>query len=232
MKFVLITGANRGIGFELTKQCLSLGHTVIATMRSTLKNELFSTLPNSQNLILETLDVNSCESVSTLFSKVRNYNLKIDWIFNNAGIIDWSSIHEVDAESFRDIYETNVIGAFRVLRGAIKVMNGNNNSLIINLSSRLGSIHLRGETQLGGAIAYQCSKASLNMLTKQASIDLAEHGIKVISVSPGWVRTDMGGSDAKYEVEESVKLLLAQINQLPKNSNGIFLGEDGNEIPW
>jgi NAD(P)-dependent dehydrogenase (short-subunit alcohol dehydrogenase family) len=70
------------------------------------------------------------------------------------------------------------------------------------------------------------------MLTKQMSIDYAKHGVRTISISPGWVKTDMGGEEAKYEVSESVELFLSRINQLPPESNGIFMGEDGEIIPW
>tara|TARA_Y100000022_G_scaffold194758_1_gene199564 strand:- start:1124 stop:1426 length:303 start_codon:yes stop_codon:yes gene_type:complete len=100
------------------------------------------------------------------------------------------------------------------------------------MSSRLGSIELRGNTQLGGAIAYQCSKAGLNMLTKQAAIDLTEYGIKVASISPGWVKTEMGGENAKYEVSESVAKIIKVTDQLNPSQNGRFWGEDGAEIPW
>ena len=156
----------------------------------------------------------------------------MDLAFNNAGILDWSKLDEVSVNSFREIYETNVIGALRVSRGILPLLQRSNNALIVNLSSRLGSIGLRGNSQLGGAIAYQCSKAALNMLTKQMSIDYQKLGVRVISISPGWVKTEMGGKEAKYEVSESVRLFLSQINQLPASSNGIFMGEDGNEIPW
>lgn len=100
------------------------------------------------------------------------------------------------------------------------------------MSSRLGSVELRGNTHLGGAIAYQCSKAGLNMLTKQASIDLGPKGIKVVSITPGWVRTEMGGADAKYNVSESVTNILRVTDHLNLGHNGCFLAEDGTEIPW
>ena len=101
-----------------------------------------------------------------------------------------------------------------------------------NLSSRLGSIALRGNTQLGGAIAYSASKAALNMLTKQASIDLAVDGITVVSISPGWVRTDMGGPDAKYSVRESVERILQNVASFTPEATGKFFGEDGETLPY
>ena len=124
------------------------------------------------------------------------------------------------------------MGVFRVSVAVLPLLQKGHEPLIINLSSRLGSIELRGNSQLGGAIAYQCSKAALNMLTRQMSIDFAKEGIRAIAISPGWVRTDMGGREAKYEVSESVKLFLSQIAQLPSSANGIFIGEDGEIIPW
>ena len=90
------------------------------------------------------------------------------------------------------------------------------------MSSRLGSIELRGNTQLGGAISYQCAKSGLNMLTKQAAIDLANSGIKVVSLSPGWVKTEMGGPNAKYEVADSVEKILSVTDDLTPDQNGKF----------
>lgn len=233
MKRILITGASRGIGYELCKQLLSQNIEVIATYRSENKTKLLSDLKeNSENLHLFKMDVNSDESVQNAINLISEKFDYIDTIFNNAGILDWSTLNEVTTESFSEIYETNVIGAFRVSKLSLSLLQKSNEPLIVNLSSRLGSISLRGRSQLGGAVAYQCSKAALNMLTVQMAIDYKVYGVRVISMSPGWVKTDMGGKDAKYEVEESVRLFLAQINQLPSSSSGLFIGEDGENIPW
>ena len=233
MKRILITGASRGIGYELCKQLLSQNIEVIATYRSENKTKLLSDLKeNSENLHLFKMDVNSDESVQNAINLISVKFDYIDTIFNNAGILDWSTLNEVTTESFKEIYETNVIGAFRVSKLSLSLLQKSNEPLIVNLSSRLGSISLRGRSQLGGAVAYQCSKAALNMLTVQMAIDYKVYGVRVISMSPGWVKTDMGGKDAKYEVEESVRLFLAQINQLPSSSSGLFIGEDGENIPW
>ena len=233
MKRILITGASRGIGYELCKQLLSQNIEVIATYRSENKTKLLSDLKeNSENLHLFKMDVSSDESVQNAINLISVKFDYIDTIFNNAGILDWSTLNEVTTESFSEIYETNVIGAFRVSKSSLSLLQKSNEPLIVNLSSRLGSISLRGRSQLGGAVAYQCSKAALNMLTVQMAIDYKVYGVRVISMSPGWVKTDMGGKDAKYEVEESVRLFLAQINQLPSSSSGLFIGEDGENIPW
>ena len=70
------------------------------------------------------------------------------------------------------------------------------------------------------------------MLTKQAAIDLSSIGIRFISISPGWVKTEMGGSEAKYETSDSVRLMLGTIDNLNSGCSGVFLGEDGLEISW
>ena len=155
-------------------------------------------------------------------------------LFNNAGIMDWSDFENVDPKSFANVYEVNVIGAFVVMRNSLKTLHQKSpmKSRIINLSSRLGSIDLRGNTRLGGALAYQCSKAALNMLTRQTSLELKPKGISVISMSPGWVKTDMGGEEAKYETSQSVSMILSVIQTLEDEKTGIFIGEDGETIPW
>lgn len=233
MKKILVTGASRGIGLELCRQLLEENHQVIGTYREEKSAvPLFGLAKEAAQLDLVCLDVNSTESINHAFQAIKQKFSSLDQVFNNAGILDWSSLSEVTVEAFRNIYETNVIGVFQVSREARMLLQNGKDPLIVNLSSRLGSITLRGNTQLGGAIAYQCSKTALNMLTKQTSIDYQEYGIRVISMSPGWVKTDMGGADAKYEVSESVRLLLSRVKELPTKTSGVFLGEDGESIPW
>jgi NAD(P)-dependent dehydrogenase (short-subunit alcohol dehydrogenase family) len=233
MKNILITGASRGIGLEMCTQLIADGHDVLATYRSEkTANSLLDLNDGAKNLHTFEMDVNSSDSVKSAMSEIAKRFSSLDLVFNNAGILYCSPLDEVSSDAFRSIYETNVIGVFRVSEAAIPLLRNGHEPLIVNLSSRLGSIELRGNSQLGGAIAYQCSKAALNMLTKQMSIDYAKHGVRTISISPGWVKTDMGGEEAKYEVSESVELFLSRINQLPPESNGIFMGEDGEIIPW
>ena len=234
MKNIFITGASRGIGLEITRQSLLQGDFVTATCLAPSEAEELILLreQNQQRLEIMELNVENENSVSECFKKLEEKKQSIDILFNNAGVIDWSDFFEVSISSLEKIYNVNLVGCFTVLRKAIPSLQQSHSPLVINLSSRLGSIELRGETQLGGAIAYQCSKAALNMLTKQSAIDLKPINIRVISQSPGWVKTEMGGADAKYQVSEAVSLMLESLSQIPSNQTGIFIGEDGKEIPW
>ena len=234
MKTIFITGANRGIGLELTRQLSSTGNQVIATCRNPEEAvELMELSRDShRNIEILPMDVEQEVSVTKLAETLRNRGEKINLLFNNAGIIDWRSMQDIDTKTMLRVYKINVIGAMLVLRAFVPHLKQTPEPMIINLSSRLGSIALRGRTELGGAIAYSASKAGLNMLTKQASIDLVDDGISVISISPGWVRTDMGGPKAKYSVEESVKQILCNVDRFTSGDSGKFFGEDGEEIPF
>ena len=233
MKSILISGASRGIGLELCRQILSRENTVLAGCRNPKEARLLSELgKNHDNLEIIQLDVDVEESVQNCFEKLNSSGKRIDQLFNNAGIIDWRDLQTVSTDAFSQVLQTNLRGAYLVLKHALPCLKRSTNPWVYNMSSRLGSIELRGNTKLGGAIAYQCSKAGLNMLTKQAAIDLAELGIKVVSISPGWVKTEMGGLEAKYEVADSVQRILSVTDHLTPSQNGRFWGEDGKEIPW
>ena len=231
---MLVTGANRGIGLEWTRQCLGRGFKIFATCRNPSAADSLSLLAKyfPDQLEVHPLDVTNESSVKGLFDALTQRLEAIDFLFNNAGVIDWDDLNSVSASSVEKVYRVNLLGALLVLRAALPSLRLASRPVVVNVSSRLGSIELRGGTQLGGAIGYQCSKAALNMLTKQASIDLAPFGVTVTSVSPGWVRTDMGGKEAKYSVEESVGSMLRHLENAGPDLNGKFIGEDGNEIPW
>jgi len=233
MSKVFISGASRGIGLELCRQLLERGDSILGGCRDPQKAHQLSKLQdNHKNLEIVQLDVDDEDSVQNCFNQLNLRGEKIDKLFNNAGIIDWRDLHTVGTDAFSQVLQTNLRGAFLVLKNALPCLQRSSEPWIYNMSSRLGSIELRGNTQLGGAIAYQCSKAALNMLTKQTAIDLAQFGIRVVSLSPGWVKTEMGGPEAKYEVMDSVKKILSVTDHLTTEQNGGFWGEDGKEIPW
>ena len=146
---------------------------------------LIRTSKTNENLQITQLDVDDEQSVIDCFENLNKERIIIDRLFNNAGMIDWRDLHEVSADSFSQVLQTNLRGAFLVLRQALPCLKRSEDAWIYNMSSRLGSIELRGNTQLGGAIAYECSKARLNMLTKQAAIDLADTGVQSGIHEPG-----------------------------------------------
>ena len=234
MNKILITGSSRGIGFELARQLLMKDHFVFATCRTPDSADELKLLRDKypNRLTILKLNVEDELSIQSCFKQIEQNGESIDILFNNAGIIDWSNLEQIEATVLEKIHKVNLVGALLVTRHSIPVLQCSDSPLIVNLSSRLGSIELRGGTKLGGAIAYQCSKAALNMLTKQTSIDLKPLNIRVISQSPGWVKTEMGGEEAKYETTEAVSLMLNSLEKLPENKTGIFIGEDGKEIPW
>ena len=206
---------------------------MIASCRNPEKADNLQALQSEfKELEIVELVVDDEDSVRSCFTSLEQAGRNIDLLFNNAGIIDWDDMNAVTSDSLEKVYRTNLIGALLVLRVSIPCLRKSPDPLVVNLSSRLGSISLRGNTQLGGAIAYQCSKAALNMLTKQASIDLSVLGIRVISLSLCVLMSELGGSEAKYDVSESVRLMLETLDNLKPGDSGIFLGEDGSEISW
>ena len=233
MKTVLITGANRGIGLELVRQLAAAQPCkILATCRNPNGAVALNALAKAHPETVEVLplDVEDGASITALADRLESVDINV--LYNNAGILDWRTMEELDAAVMERIYKVNVVGAMLVLRALIPHLKRAALSLVINVSSRLGSIALRGNTQLGGAIGYSASKAALNMLTRQASIDLAEDGITVVSISPGWVRTDMGGPEAKYSVEESVEQILRNVEGFGPEDSGGFFGEDGERLPF
>jgi NAD(P)-dependent dehydrogenase (short-subunit alcohol dehydrogenase family) len=146
MKRILITGASRGIGLEICTQLIADGHDVLATYRSEkTANSLLDLNDSAKNLHTFEMDVNSSDSVKSAMSEIAKRFSSLDLVFNNAGILDWSPLDEVSSDAFRSIYETNVIGVFRVSEAAIPLLRNGNEPLIVNLSSRLGSIELKRE---------------------------------------------------------------------------------------
>ena len=133
MKKILVTGASRGIGFELCKQLLEQNHEVIAAYRSQkTAKALFDLEHNSRNLRLIEMDVNSDISVQMAFKTIAEQFDQLDTVFNNAGILDWATLDEISTEAFREIYETNVIGAFRVSKASLSLLQNSNDPLIVN----------------------------------------------------------------------------------------------------
>jgi NAD(P)-dependent dehydrogenase (short-subunit alcohol dehydrogenase family) len=198
-RIALVSGANRGIGREIVRQLAEKGITTILGSRDEEKGRTAAEGMNG-NVVVKRLDVIDEDSVYRLASFVEDEFGRLDILINNAGIANDSGQRGVDANlgSVREALEANLFGAWRLCEAFVPLMQRNGYGRIVNISSGMGALNDMG----GGSPAYRVSKTALNALTRILASELRGSGIFVNSVSPGWVRTDMGGSDASRSVEE------------------------------
>ncbi|MCY4310470.1 MAG: SDR family oxidoreductase [Rhodospirillaceae bacterium] len=226
MTNVLITGAGRGIGLELARRFLAAGARVNATVRDMAKADSLRSLGN--RVTINVCDVTSDADVSALAEGLADK--PIDVLINNAGILlnRGEAFGNIDLEAFEEVLRVNTIAPIRVAQAFADNVAASSKKLIVNVSSRMGSI---GEGGVA-AYSYRASKAALNMAMTTIAKDLEGQGVTVIVVHPGWVRTDMGGSSASLSVEESVDGLMHVIDSVSMVDTGSFFNYDGTSIQW
>ena len=225
MKNILITGANRGIGLKFA-EILSANNNVYATARDITKADDLEKLDNTELLELDLLDK---DSIKSFCSELKD--IPLDMIINNAGIFQDEQMEEtiLDPELWLDEIMINAIGPV-VLSQKLKenIMSGNDKKIIF-ISSQMGSID---DNYSGGYYFYRTSKSALNSAAKSLSIDWKADSISVLMLHPGWVRTDMGGSNAKLDIDTSVSKMLDVINSLDMGKTGTFLNYEGKKLEW
>jgi NAD(P)-dependent dehydrogenase (short-subunit alcohol dehydrogenase family) len=232
MRRVLLTGANRGIGLEFARQLLDGGDRVIATCRhpgqAGALNALVAAHPNRLHVL--PLDVASERSRNELVKELQLVTDGLDVLINNAGVLP-SGEHfgSVDGKVLADTFATNTIGPFALAQAVAPMLCKGHSPRIANLSSVLGSI-TRNETFR--TPSYAISKSALNMATMLLARALAEHGVHVVALHPGWVRTEMGGKDAQVEPADAVRGLLTVIASLDARHSGQFIDYLGQPVPW
>jgi NAD(P)-dependent dehydrogenase (short-subunit alcohol dehydrogenase family) len=203
----LVTGSNRGIGFEIAKQLALKKIQVVLTSRNPTNGEAALrklTRDGIKKVVFMQLDVSNQVSVDGLFNEVEKTFGRLDILVNNAAIlIDRDDVvaSNADLEIIKATLETNLIGAWRMCKAFIPLMKKNGYGRIVNVSSGAGQFEYMA-TSGGYWPAYSVSKTSLNALTVMLASELRGTNILVNAVCPGWVRTDMGGSNAPGSVEE------------------------------
>jgi NAD(P)-dependent dehydrogenase (short-subunit alcohol dehydrogenase family) len=229
MEVILVTGANRGIGLALTKVLLAGGHVVIAGCRrpdqATQLSQLVLSHPETLDLIECNLD--SEQELRLAVEDSLNRRKKLDVLVNNAGIMPEAgneSILNIDLDLFWRAFNTNVLGTARVIRAFYPLLAQSERPRIVNVSSGLGSISTR---EGHDHYAYSASKAALNMLTRTIANELGPKGVTTVAISPGWVRTEMGGEQATLSPEESAQTLAEAIQRIGPELNGEFLDRTG-----
>ena len=227
MPSVLITGANRGLGLEFTRQYAADGWRVFAACRDPAGAKDLAAVEG--DVSAETLDVDDGPQVAALANKLSGQ--PIDVLINNAGIYGPKDVTRdtVGYDAWGQVFRTNAMSPLAVSAAfAANVAQGGQKK-IITLSSIMGSI---AENDSSGDFIYRSSKAAVNAVMKSLAGDLKSEGITVAVLHPGWVRTDMGGPDAAIEAPESVTGMRAVIAGLKESDSGRFLNYDGTEIPW
>jgi NAD(P)-dependent dehydrogenase (short-subunit alcohol dehydrogenase family) len=219
----VITGANRGIGLALARQLTERGEEVIATAR----NPATATELVALGGRVVPLDVQDDDSVQAFAQALGNE--PIDVLINNAGMAIKDGLGNLDFEGMKSVIDTNTVGPLRVLQAVLPQIKSSGSAKVINITSRMGSIE---ENSSGGMYAYRISKAALNMAISVSSIDLKEAGVTVIGIHPGWVKTDMGGTNAQVDVDDSAASILSTVDGLTVKDTGRFMDRDGSAIPW
>nr|WP_320050294.1 SDR family oxidoreductase [uncultured Desulfuromonas sp.] len=227
METVLITGASRGIGLELTRQFLALDYKVISTYRGQPSADLQQLLSNTA-LSLVDLEVTDAKSIDALASRLAD--TPIDILINNAGVLgaDDQSLDALDPQDWLHTFAVNTIAPLMVSRTVLKSMKNSSNPRIITISSDMGALQDEGM----GMYAYRSSKAAVNKAMQVLALELKEKGITVCLVHPGWVKTDMGGDAADLTVEESASGIVDLAHNLTLKQSGTFLNWQGKVNRW
>jgi NAD(P)-dependent dehydrogenase (short-subunit alcohol dehydrogenase family) len=236
---VLITGASRGIGLEFVRQYLADGWQVYATCHKLANAGQLKTMKSNKLHILE-MDVTDAAQVKAVAEHLKGK--PIDLLINNAGTVepifygsgayegtDDPDLRNYDFDAWLDLLKTNVLGPARVCGAFVDNLTAGERPVAVNVSSTLASV---ASTWQAGRYAYRTSKAALNMLTRSVGEWYAKRGIVLISISPGWTRTEMGGPKAANSVEDSVRGVRNVIARTTMAQAGTFVDFNGQTIPW
>ena len=236
-KNYLVTGANRGLGLEFTKQILEAGHNVYAACRNINDIEDLDLLfaEYKDKLIVVNLDINDHDSILSLSNRLKD--VSIDVMINNAGTIGPLPYFEntfkqhygtIDYGVWSDVFKTNLFGPVKMAETFLENIENGNDKKMIFISSVVGSIADDHQK----AFAYATSKTALNKSVALLADILKEKEIKVLAMCPGYVKTRMNGGGANLEPEESIEGMLEQIEKLDTESSGSFVRYNGESINW
>lgn len=241
----LVTGANRGIGLEFVRQLLARGDHVVATCRHPGKASALNTLAGEHpgRLHVLPLDVADAKSRASLLHDlplVLGDDGRIDLLLNNAGVLhSGERFGHVEQAMLDDSLRTNAIGPFLLAQALVPLLcdvapghvddTGSPRTVIANISSQLGSI---ANTTRFGTPSYAISKAAQNMASALLANALADRGVVVLALHPGWVQTEMGGVQAQVTPADAVAGLLRVIDAATGSQSGTFLDWRGASLPW
>ena len=222
---VLITGANRGIGLELSRHYTSQGDQVIAVCRETSDE-----IENMADLVISGIDLFHDEAMDTVLqvlTMAHSDDFKIDILINNAGLFQNETLDSMNYDQIRQQFEINTLAPLKVTHALLPHLKSG--SKIANITSRMGSIE---DNTSGAYYGYRASKAALNALGKSLAIDLKPKGIAVAQLHPGFVQTRMVGFNGDISPEKAASGLCQRIEELNIENSGGFWHSNGESLPW
>lgn len=238
MPTALVTGASRGLGLEWTRQLLTDGWEVAATCRDPRRADRLGALAreHGDRASVTALDVDDPANVRAAVQRVRERVDRLHLVVSNAGV--WADparaapasagpLAELDPEAVHRVLRTNAVGALAVAQAVTPLLAAG--STLAQMTSGLGS--LARATFVAG-YAYQVSKAALNMTTRLLAVELVDREVTVVGLDPGWVRTDLGGPNARLDPEESIGQLRGVLAALSPEQSGQILNRHGEQVAF
>ena len=239
-KVVLVTGANKGIGFEVSRQLGRAGFTVLLGARDRARGEEAASKLRGEGLEVRfvAVDLNhAAESGAALARQIGEEFGHLDVLVNNAAIADREDgpASSVGIETLRRTFETNFFGTVAFTQPLLPLLRAAGSARIVNVSSGLGSLAINGDPSTpfyhAKVLAYNASKAALNMFTVDLAYDLRDTKVKVNSACPGYTATDLNNHSGPQTVEEGA-VAIVRLAQLPEDGpTGSFTHKDGT-YPW
>jgi NAD(P)-dependent dehydrogenase (short-subunit alcohol dehydrogenase family) len=230
---ILITGSGRGLGFQLTTLAVKRGHQVVACVREvsdTSEGLLALAVQHPDRVRIERMNVTREDEVAELADKLSEESAKLDGIINNAGVLlgREHKIGTLPMNLLKLTFDVNLYGPMNVVKHMAPLLSDHTGANVINISSEAGSM----ASAYGGDYPYAISKTALNMFSKQLNDELRPRGIRVLSVHPGWIRTDMGGDQAPMEASESASGILDLMErQTVVDEELFFVDYSGRAMP-
>jgi NAD(P)-dependent dehydrogenase (short-subunit alcohol dehydrogenase family) len=222
---VLITGANRGIGLELSRHYISQGDQVIAVCRETSDE-----IENMADLVISGIDLTHDEAMDTVLQVLKvahSDDFKIDILINNAGLFQSETLGSMNYDQIRQQFEVNALAPLKVTHALLPYLKSG--SKVANITSRMGSLE---DNTSGAYYGYRASKAALNAFGKSLAVDLKPKGIAVAQLHPGFVQTRMVGFNGDLSPEQAASGLSQRIAELNIDNSGGFWHSNGESLPW
>lgn len=235
MPNVLITGANRGIGLELTRQYQDDGWDVTAFVRK--PSDGLDDVAAKGNVKVVAADLTDDAALKAAVDAVDVESL--DLLINNAGMMGspkyagtdraWQPFGSFDREEWHEVFDINVFTPLALTELLVDKLRAAENPVVAMMSSQLGSID---SNLSGGLYVYRASKTAVNAVMKSLAVNLKDDGINCVSLHPGWVKTDMGGPNAEVPVSMSASGLRNVLSKLSIKDSGRFIAFDGRDLPY